>query len=120
LIFGAAFVLAVVRCRPVQLSECSRLAADKSDSRSTGTRTSTSEEGFSGLDQRASLIVSGRFGTNDDVKKLLLLAVVVFLGFWMFTDPTGLADIAKSGSSKGWDLTTQLFTATIDFIKTLF
>jgi hypothetical protein len=54
------------------------------------------------------------------VKKLLILAVVVFLGFWMFTDPTGLADIAKSGSSKLWDATDQLFTATIDFIKTLF
>ena len=54
------------------------------------------------------------------MKKLLILAAVVFLGFWMFTDPTGLADIAKDGSAKGWDLTSQLFTATIDFIKTLF
>ena len=74
----------------------------------------------SGLDQRASVMEAGQFGTNVGVKKLLLLAVAVFLGFWMFTDPTGLADIAKSGSAKGWDLTSQFFTATIDFIKTLF
>jgi len=54
------------------------------------------------------------------VKKLLILAAVVFLGFWMFTDPTGLADIAKGGSAKAWDLTSEFFAATIDFIKTLF
>jgi len=53
-------------------------------------------------------------------KKLVLLMVVVFLGFWMFNDPTGLAEIAKEGSAKGWDLTAELFSATIDFIKQLF
>ena len=53
-------------------------------------------------------------------KKLVILVAVVFLGFWMFTDPTGLADIAKDGSAKGWELTTDLFSATIDFIKQLF
>ena len=55
-----------------------------------------------------------------DAKKLVLLVVVVFLGFWMFNDPSGLAQITKDGSAKGWDLTTQLFSATIDFLKQLF
>jgi hypothetical protein len=54
-----------------------------------------------------------------NVKKLALLVAVVFLGFWMFHDPQGLAQIAKDGSAKGWDLTSQLFTATIDFLKQL-
>jgi len=73
-----------------------------------------------GLDQRASVMRAGRFGTNVGVKKLLILAVAVFLGYWMFTDPSGLADITKGASSKLWDGTDQFFTATIDFIKTLF
>lgn len=54
------------------------------------------------------------------IKKLIILAAVVFVGYWMFTDPSGLADIAKDGSSGLWSLTSQLFTATIDFIKQLF
>lgn len=61
------------------------------------------------------------FGTNDGVtKKLIILVVVVFLGFWMFTDPRGLADLAKDGGDKGWELTTDLFSAMIDFLKQLF
>jgi len=53
-------------------------------------------------------------------KKLIILVVVVFLGFWMFTDPRGLADLAKDGGDKGWELTTDLFSAMIDFLKQLF
>jgi hypothetical protein len=55
-----------------------------------------------------------------DAKKLLLLAVVAFLGFWMFTDPRGLADMAGTTGSTLWELTTQLFEATIRFINELF
>jgi hypothetical protein len=55
-----------------------------------------------------------------DTKKILLLLVVVFLGFYMFTDPAGLADLAKNGGGEGWDLTTQLFEATITFLDELF
>jgi hypothetical protein len=54
-----------------------------------------------------------------DAKKLIGLVVVVFLGFWMFTDPSGLADTAKSAGAGGWDLTTQLFSQLIDFIGEL-
>jgi hypothetical protein len=55
-----------------------------------------------------------------DTKKAVLLLVVVFLGFYMFTDPAGLADLAKNGGGEGWDLTTQLFEATITFLDELF
>ncbi|NYJ00813.1 hypothetical protein HNR19_001511 [Nocardioides thalensis] len=51
-----------------------------------------------------------------NAKKLIVVAIVVFLGFWMFTDPSGLADTAKEAGAGGWSLTTQLFTGLIDFI----
>lgn len=54
-----------------------------------------------------------------DAKKLLGLVVIVFLGFWMFTDPNGLAVTARSAGGQGWDLTTQGFSGLIDFIGAL-
>ena len=51
-----------------------------------------------------------------DAKKLIVLVAIVFLGFWMFTDPTGLADASKAAASGGWDLTTQAFNGVIDFV----
>ncbi len=46
---------------------------------------------------------------------MFLALVVVFLGFWMFTDPDGLAD--SSGAL--WGATTQLFSAVIRFFGEL-
>jgi hypothetical protein len=54
-----------------------------------------------------------------DAKKGVLAVVVLFIGFYMFNDPAGLADLASVGGSKGWDLTTQLFEATIKFLNEL-
>lgn len=54
-----------------------------------------------------------------DAKKLLLALLVVFVGFWMFTDPRGLADAAGEGGVAAWVLTTQLFRALIDFLSVL-
>jgi hypothetical protein len=54
-----------------------------------------------------------------DAKKLLLVLVVVFLGFYMFQDPRGLADLAGQAGSGLWALTTQLFEATIRFLDEL-
>ena len=54
-----------------------------------------------------------------NVKKVGIALVVVFLGFWMFTDPNGLADAAKTGADQGWAVTQQLFTAMIDFFGAL-
>ncbi|WP_181407663.1 hypothetical protein [Nocardioides sambongensis] len=51
-----------------------------------------------------------------DAKKLIGVVVVVFLGFWMFTDPDGLAETAKSAGAGAWALTTQLFSGVIDFV----
>lgn len=54
-----------------------------------------------------------------DAKKGVLAVIVLFLGFYMFTDPAGLAELASTGGDKGWDLTTQLFEATIKFLDEL-
>lgn len=54
-----------------------------------------------------------------DAKKLIGVVVIVFLGFWMFTDPTGLASTSKTVGSEGWHLATQLFTGVIDFVGAL-
>lgn len=53
------------------------------------------------------------------MKKLIIVVVVVFLGFWMFTDPNGMADMAQTAGGQGWDWTQQLFTAVIDFFGAL-
>lgn len=54
-----------------------------------------------------------------DTKKVIALVVIVFLGFWMFTDPNGLAETAKSAGSNGWDLTTDAFNGIIDFVRAM-
>ena len=54
-----------------------------------------------------------------NAKKALLAVVVLFVGFWMFTDPNGLAGAAKAGAGQTWSLAEQLFTAVIDFVGAL-
>ena len=53
------------------------------------------------------------------VKKLVLAVVVLFLGFWMFTDPHGLAHPTKDSAGQTWDLSTQMFSAVIKFLHAL-
>lgn len=53
------------------------------------------------------------------MSKVVTILVVVFLGFWMFTDPSGLAQVAQSSGSTVWGAATQLFGALIDFIGAL-
>lgn len=56
-----------------------------------------------------------------DAKKLVVVgAVLLFVGFWMFTDPRGLAELTKDGAVVGWDLLAQTFEAIIRFVKALF
>ncbi len=50
-----------------------------------------------------------------NAKKIILVVVVVFLGFWMLTEPRGLADAAEGA----WDLTEELFVGVIDFFGAL-
>ncbi|WP_432479609.1 hypothetical protein [Nocardioides sp. GXQ0305] len=52
-------------------------------------------------------------------KKALLAVVVVFLGFWMFTDPGGLAGAAKAAAAQTWELAEDLFQAVIRFFGAL-
>ena len=54
-----------------------------------------------------------------NTKKVTLWVLVIFLGFWMFTDPHGLAEAAQAGGSKTWDLTEKLFEALIRFFGAL-
>lgn len=54
-----------------------------------------------------------------NAKKAMLVVVVIFLGFWMFTDPQGLAGAAKAGGEQTWSLAAQLFSAVIDFVGEL-
>ena len=53
------------------------------------------------------------------LKKGMALLVVVFIGFYMFTDPHGLAQTTKDGSAALWTALTSLFGALIDFINSL-
>jgi hypothetical protein len=53
------------------------------------------------------------------LKRGVALLVVVFIGFYMFTDPSGLAQITKDGTGALWEALTTLFGALIDFIDSL-
>lgn len=54
-----------------------------------------------------------------NAKKIAGLVVIAFLGFWMFTDPNGLAATSKTVATEGWSIATQLFTGVIDFVGAL-
>lgn len=54
-----------------------------------------------------------------DTKKLLAVVVIVFLGFWMFTDPNGLAATSKDAAGASWSMATDLFRGVIDFVGAL-
>ena len=53
------------------------------------------------------------------LKKGMAVLVVVFIGFYMFTDPNGLAQTTKDGAGALWEALTTLFGALIDFINSL-
>ncbi len=53
------------------------------------------------------------------LKKLLIVVVFVFVGFWLFTDPQGLASAARGAGGQVWELATSLFSSVIDFVSAL-
>jgi hypothetical protein len=53
------------------------------------------------------------------LKKGVVVLLVVFVGFYMFTDPNGLAQTTKDGGGALWKALTSLFGALIDFINSL-
>ncbi len=62
-------------------------------------------------------------GRKDDLavnlKKLILLVGALFLAFWLFQDPQGLAEVASTFGEKGWDIVQQLFESVISFVSSL-
>ena len=50
-------------------------------------------------------------------KNLIIGAIVLLVGYWMFTDPSGLASTAQDGASSAMDLSGQAMEGLIDFIK---
>ncbi len=46
--------------------------------------------------------------------------VVVFVGFYMFTDPTGFATFTKEGTGALWTGLEKFFSAVIDFLNAIF
>jgi hypothetical protein len=53
------------------------------------------------------------------LKKGMVALVVVFIGFYMFTEPNGLAQTSKDGAGALWDALTTLFGALIDFLDAI-
>lgn len=53
------------------------------------------------------------------MQKVVLVLVVVFLGFWMVTDPSGLADAGGAVASRVVTWTGDLFNAVIRFFNEL-
>ena len=53
------------------------------------------------------------------LKKVLIVIVFVFVGFWLFRDPTGLAAAAQGLVAAGWELLARLFAAVMAFIAAL-
>lgn len=51
-----------------------------------------------------------------NAKKAVLALLVVMLGYWMFNDPQGLADVARTGGSEGWGGLSNAFEAIIAFV----
>lgn len=51
---------------------------------------------------------------------MALVVIVLFLGFYLLRDPSGLADVSGSAGNGLWNLTTDLFEATIRFLNELF
>jgi len=53
---------------------------------------------------------------NGVLTKGVGLIAVLFLGWYLFTDPSGLATLASDLGSKTWELLTALFEAIARFI----
>ncbi len=54
------------------------------------------------------------------LRKGLGLIVVVFIIWFMFTDPGGLAQLSKEIGTWAWDMLVQLFQALTKFLTAIF
>jgi hypothetical protein len=53
------------------------------------------------------------------MQKAIVVLLVVFVGFWMVTDPHGLAESAQRAGGQGADWTGELFGSMITFLREL-
>lgn len=53
------------------------------------------------------------------LKKGVVLLLVLFLGWLLFTDPGGLAQLAEDAGTGLWSMLVDLFEALFDFIGAL-
>jgi hypothetical protein len=53
------------------------------------------------------------------LKKVLLVVLVVFLGFWLVQAPNSFANVMQNAASWVWDVTSRLFTSVIDVLDSL-
>lgn len=53
------------------------------------------------------------------LKKGLIVLLVIFIGFYLFNDPNGLAANTKDAGAAIWDGLLSLFDAVIDFIDAI-
>lgn len=53
------------------------------------------------------------------LKKILLILFVAFLLFWMFQDPSGMAEALESLLSNIWEVCSGFFDAVLSFIREL-
>lgn len=57
---------------------------------------------------------------SEVMKKGIGLVVVVFVVWFLFTDPSGLAALSKEIGTWIWGVTVQLFQALTRFLTTIF
>lgn len=55
-----------------------------------------------------------------DMKRVLVLLALVFLGVWIYTDPTGGAEVARSIAVGVWRFTVSIVDAVVDFVGSVF
>lgn len=53
------------------------------------------------------------------MNKAIIVLLVIFVGFWMVTDPHGLAQSAQNAGNQGADWTGELFKSLITFLRDL-
>ena len=53
------------------------------------------------------------------MKKGIVVLLVIFVGFWMVTDPHGLAESAQKAGGQGGDWAGELFSSVITFLRDL-
>jgi hypothetical protein len=52
-------------------------------------------------------------------KKVLLVVLVVFLGYWLVQSPNSFAEFTQDGAGWVWDTTRSLFESVIDVLDSL-